>query len=268
MAKATAPADTSQPTSKIIFIHGDKGGVGKSMVAQSLADYLMSTGAKVAIVEADTRNPDVARMFSGNLPVAQTNVRSENGWMDVMDFVVQYPGYTIIVNTPAGIGEYMKEDMESFSAFLKTQATPVEMELWWVMNIQHDSVNLLNEAYTAYGKFFTRLRVVCNLHFAGGRNDPLGPFVLWHESPLKTRIEKNQGLTIPFPALHIRVVAKVLDPSKIMPFSDVLVAGVGESVGLGTAERWKLQQWVMDVKKAFEPAFSHGSIRPGVAAAE
>lgn len=266
MAKTPVPAETSQPVSKFIVIHGDKGGVGKSVVAQAMADYLMMSGVKVAIVEADTQNPDVARMFSGNLPVAQTNVRSENGWMDVMDFVVNHPGHAIIMNTPAGIGEYMKADMESFAAYLKAQALPVEMELWWVMNIQHDSVNLLNEAYKAYGKFFTRLRVVCNLHFAGGHNDPLGPFVLWHESPLKTQIEKNQGLTIPFPALHIRVVAKVLDPLKIMPFSDAVDAGVGESVGLGPAERWKLQQWLLDTKKAFEPAFA--TARPGVAIAE
>ncbi|MBP0657357.1 P-loop NTPase, partial [Mycobacterium tuberculosis] len=58
MAKATQPAETSQPVSKFIVVHGDKGGVGKSMVAQALADNLMSSGVKVAIVEADTQNPD------------------------------------------------------------------------------------------------------------------------------------------------------------------------------------------------------------------
>ncbi|HIH2745233.1 TPA: P-loop NTPase [Burkholderia lata] len=255
MAKATQPAETSQPVSKFIVVHGDKGGVGKSMVAQALADNLMSSGVKVAIVEADTQNPDVARMFSNNMPVAQTNVRSENGWMDVMDFVMKHPGYTIIMNTPAGIGEYMKSDMESFANFLKAQDMPVEMELWWVMNVQHDSVNLLNEAYKVYGQFFARVRVVCNLHYAGGDKSPLGPFVLWYESPLKTQIEKKQGLTIFFPGLHIRVVAKVLDPRKIMPFSDAVDTVVGESVGLEHSERWKLQQWLLDCKKAFEPAF-------------
>lgn len=132
---------------------------------------------------------------------------------------------------------------------------PVEMELWWVMNVQHDSVNLLNEAYKVYGQFFARVRVVCNLHYAGGDKSPLGPFVLWHESPLKTQIEKKQGLTIFFPGLHIRVVGKVLDPRKIMPFSDAVDTVVGESVGLEHSERWKLQQWLLDCKKAFEPAF-------------
>jgi Mrp family chromosome partitioning ATPase len=42
MAKATQPAETSQPVSKFIVVHGDKGGVGKSMVSQALDDNLSS----------------------------------------------------------------------------------------------------------------------------------------------------------------------------------------------------------------------------------
>lgn len=256
MAKATPSTETTNQKSRFIVIHGDKGGVGKSMVAMALADYLMNSGAKVAIVEADTQNPDVSRMFGTNLPVAQTNVRSENGWMDVMDFVMKHPGHDIIMNTPAGIGEYMKSDMESFARFLKDQDVPVEMELWWVMNIQHDSVNLLNEAHKTYGQYFSRLRVVCNLHYAGGDSKSSGPFMLWLESPLKAKIENSQGITVFFPGLHIRVVAKVLDPRKIMPFSDAYDAVAGETVGLEHSERWKLKQWLTDCKTAFAPAFT------------
>lgn len=259
MEKNATPVE-AVAASKFIIVHGDKGGVGKSMVAQALADYLMSTGVKVAIVEADTQNPDVARMFGASLPVAQTNVRTDNGWMDVMDFVMKHPGYTIIMNTPAGIGEYMKADMESFARFLKAQEITVEMELWWVMNVQHDSVNLLSEAYRVYGQYFSRLRVVCNLHYAGGDKSVHGPFVLWHESPLKAQIEKHEGLTLFFPGLHIRVVAKVLDPRRIMPFSDAVDGVVGEAVKLEHSERWKLQQWIADCQELFKPAFQPKAI--------
>lgn len=251
-AKAANP---STQATRFIIVHGDKGGVGKSMVAQAMADYLISLGVKVAIIESDTQNPDVARMYANSVPVAQTNVRSENGWMDVMDFVMKHPGHTIIMNTPAGIGEYMKADMTSFSNFLEGQDTPVEMELWWTMNVQHDSVNLLNEAYKSYGQFFARLRVVCNLHFSNGDKSTNGPFFLWNESPLRTQIEKKGGQTIHFPGLHLRVVSKLFAPGKIMPFSDAVDAVIGEVIGLEHSERWKLQQWIADCKKVFEPAF-------------
>jgi energy-coupling factor transporter ATP-binding protein EcfA2 len=252
----TANAQPDAQRTKFIVIHGDKGGVGKSTLAMAMANHLMASGQKVAIVEADTRNPDVARMYEGNVPVAKTNIRNENGWMDVMDFVMKHPGHAVILNTPAGIGESMKSDMESFGNFLQSQGTPVEMELWWVMSNNHDSVNLFNEAYRAYGQNFARVRVVCNLHFGGGDKSEHGPFVLWHESPLKTQIEKKQGLTLFLPGLHIRVVSKVLDPKKVMPFQDAVDAVVGESLALEHSERWKLQQWIADCRTdVFAPAF-------------
>lgn len=258
MAKPAQPQSQSQQVSgasRFIVMHGDKGGVGKSMVAQALADYLMNSGEKVAVIEADTRNPDVGRMFNNVLPVAQTNIRSETGWMDVVDFVMKHLGHTIIMNTPAGIGEYMTNDIGSFVNFLKGQDVSIETELWWLMNIQHDSVNLLGEAYKSYGDCFSRIRVCCNLHFAGGGALPQNSFELWNESPLKTGIENKNGMTLYFPALHIRVVKKVLDATKIMPYSDAMDVVAGEALKLETSERWKLATWIKECANVFAPAF-------------
>lgn len=258
--KNEAPITAVQPnevkeTTRFIIIHGDKGGVGKSFVAQAVADFLSNRDEKVAIIDADTRNPDVSRMFSASIPCIQANLRSGNGWMDVMDFVINHPGHTILMNTPAGIGEYMKADMESFVSFLKEQDAAVEMELWWTMNIQHDSVNLYQEAYKSYGHYFARQRVICNLHFANGDSSQQGPFFLWNESTLRTKIEKSGGKTIYFPGLHLRVVAKIFAPGVIMPFSEAMDAAVGETVGLQHSERWKLQEWLKNVSDRLAPAF-------------
>jgi NUBPL iron-transfer P-loop NTPase len=252
-----ATEEKNHPTpTKLIVVHGDKGGVGKSFVAQAIADFLYSKSEPLAIIDADTANPDVSRMFGTVVPCVQTNVRSENGWMDAMDFVLKHPGHTIVMNTPAGIGEHMEKDITSFSRFLAAQDFPVEMELWWAMNAQHDSVNLFNKAYTQYGQFFARTRVVCNLHFANGDKTAQGPFLLWNESQLRTRIENNNGMTLYFPALHIRVVAKIFVPKLIMPFADAVDAVLGEKVGLENSERWKLQQWRADVNSLLTPVLT------------
>lgn len=254
MAKVEGSVAEPVRATKIIFIHGDKGGVGKSMVAQALGDYLSAKGEKLAILEADTQNPDVSRMFNQSAPCAQTNLRNDNGWMDVMDFVMKHKGHHIIINTPAGIGQYMKDDMGSFASFLSEQSYPIELELWWVMNVQHDSVNLLNEALKAYGEYFNRLRVVCNLHFANGDRSKDGPFLLWHESPLKAKIEKADGMTLYLPGLHLRVVSKLFAPEKMLPFSDAVDVGLGETVGLGDSERWKLSAWIKECWREFDRA--------------
>lgn len=253
-----AKDEKSSKMTRLIFVHGDKGGVGKSFVAQAIVDVMDSHGESVVVIDADTANPDVSRMFGDEIPSIRTNLRTEsgNGWMDVMDFVVSHPGYAIVLNTPAGIGETIKSDIASFSAFLSKQETPVEMELWWVMNIQHDSVNLLNSAYSNYGKFFSRIRVVCNLFFSNGNKDEHGPYLLWNESALKTFLEKKNGMTIYFPGLHARVVKKLFDPEKIMPFSNASDGVLGAALDLSNSERWKLQQWRQEVEELLLPALN------------
>lgn len=241
---------------RIIVIHGDKGGVGKSMVAMAIADYVQGTGAPVAVMDADTQNPDVSRMFDGVIPVAQANLREENGWMDLTDFVTQHIGHTIILNTPAGIGEYMKAHLAEFAHYLKSLEVPAEMEMWWTMNVQHDSVNLLNEAYKNYGEHFARIRVVCNLHFANDNASEDGPFLLWFKSTLRTQLEKKGGITIPFPGLHIRVVAKLFAPGNRIPFSQAVDATLGEALDFTASERHKLQFWQVETKKLFDKAFA------------
>lgn len=239
--------------SRFIVVHGDKGGVGKSFVAQAIANNLITKGTKVAIIEADTANPDVERMFNETAPCAKTQLRSEDGWMDLMDFVVGHPGYTFIMNTPAGIGEHMQADMATFARFLSAYDVKIEMELWWTMNIQHDSVNLFSKAIDQYGHYFSRIRVVCNLHFSDGNP---APFFLWQESPLRARIEKNNGLTILFPGLNLRVVTKLYAPENIMPFAEAVDAVSGERVGLMPSEAWKLKQWLADVDAGLTLAFA------------
>jgi hypothetical protein len=261
--KSAEKTEPQKIVTRFIIVHGDKGGVGKSFVAQAIVDYLIDDAKKVTVIDTDMSNPDVARMFGNLITCNEIDIRNENGWMDVMDFVIHNPNCTIVMNTPAGIGQFMKTDLESFTSFLAEQNLNVEFELWWTMNVQHDSVNLLDYALNKYGHFFKRIRVVCNLHFANGNKSENGPFFLWNESSLRTKVEKNGGLTIFFPGLHLRVVSKLFDPKHIMSFGNAEDAALGEIVGLEHSERWKLQQWRIDIKKIFDVA-----LKPAITSAK
>ena len=43
----------------IYYVGGSKGGVGKSLMAFALIDYLASHGNKILLIESDNSNPDV-----------------------------------------------------------------------------------------------------------------------------------------------------------------------------------------------------------------
>lgn len=237
---------------RFIVSHGDKGGVGKSMIAQSIADFLYAKGSKVAVIEADTQNPDVERMFAGlGLPTLRTDLRNETGWMEIVDFVDNHPGYHFVLSTPAGIGDHMKNDIPMLARFLNDREVPVELELWWTLNLLPDSMNLFHRAYESYGKYFKRTRMVRNL-FHGNANE----FIFFNESSLPQKIAKDgNGIIIDFPALHLRVVKNIFDPEKIMPFSSAVDASLGESVGLTKSEQYKLIDWHTNVSACLAPAF-------------
>ncbi len=250
---AAASKQAANQATRIIISHGDKGGVGKSMVASAIADYLHANGEMVAIIDADTRNPDVDRMFGKYLPCAKINLRSENGWMDLMDFVESHPGHSIVMSTPAGIGEYMYIDIPRLSDFLKELKTPAEMELWWTINRQTDSVNLLGDTYKSYGTCFDRIRVVCNLYHSMGDKTA---FTIWNESPLRPKLEKVGGMTIYFPELTQRVTDELAKPEKIMPFSYAVDVGLGEAAGLSGSVLFRLKDWIKTVDECLRPALS------------
>ena len=222
------------------IVSGDKGGVGKSFTALTLIDVLVRRGKEVVVIEADTSNPDVARMYRDTLSCYYVDLATENGWMEIMDIVIKHPGCAFVMSAPAGAGTNIQTHLPSLSGFLAQHKSPLELELWWAMNPQHDSVNLLSKAIKLYGHHFQKIRVVCNLHFSDNKQDA---FFLWHESPLRTKLENDGGLTLMLEGLNLRVVTKLFDPERIMPFSEAVDVSLGEKVGLTESERYKLSSW-------------------------
>lgn len=252
-----APSVASGVCTRIIISDGGKGGVGKSMIAAAITDYLRVSGKQVALIEADTQNPDVSRMYGDRLQSIDADLRSVNGWMSVMDFIAEHPGYDIVINTPAGIGDHFKQNISRLSDFLKSLDVPTEMDLWWTLGLLPDSVNLLNVAYDSYGKHFKRIRIVRNLYNSQTLKDE-GAFIFWDESPLKSKLEKVGGLTVNFPPITTRVLGKLIAPETVMPYSEACDAGNGESLGLSHSERFSLNAWFKDVGFALEPALARG----------
>ena len=252
---ATKPVAVATPkTTRFVIILGDKGGIGKSLLCQGIGDYFYAKDKNnMVVVDADTQNADVARMFAVNVPCAEINLGNENGWMDLMDLVADHPGKTILLNTPGGIGKHFQREMDKFSAFLKKQKTPVVIEVFWAMSLVHDCVVLLEDALGKYGQHFDKVTVACNLHYSSG--DPEG-YYLWNESPLRTKLEKAGGKTMYFPALNLRVVGKLFVPSKVMPFCEAVDAGLGEAIGLTASEKARLELWVDELAEKLNKVFA------------
>lgn len=241
---STAEVPTHKPKKiRFVVVHGDKGGVGKSMTAMVLTDLLLTSDIPVAVIDADTRNPDVGRMFrESECPNIGINLRATDGWMDVIDFVHQNPDHTFILSMPAGISESMDQEFADFVRFLKGHGEKTgrgsELILWWVINLFPDSINLLQETIEHHGKDFHQVVVVRNNIF-GQPSD----FVFWNDTPLCREIEKKGGLTVDLPPLYLRIMRKLFDPKQIMPFSLACSPEMHDVIGFLPSEGFKLEAW-------------------------
>ena len=86
---------------RIFFIHGDKGGVGKTEVAKRMAAVMLQNGLPVTLVDGDNKNPGLHAAFQdGKLDVHCINVMTPTGRNALFDVIAESPG-DVLIDLPA-----------------------------------------------------------------------------------------------------------------------------------------------------------------------
>ena len=99
----------------IFYSHGDKGGVGKSLVSAVLIDYLIGIGRTPRVVEGDFKGADVAKRYASSLNVEMVNLNrsgdAERAVLQFTDVITEAGdgGEDIVVNLPASAGDTIEE---------------------------------------------------------------------------------------------------------------------------------------------------------------
>ncbi|UUZ48469.1 protein mobD [Massilia sp. B-10] len=180
----------------IWIIGGCKGGVGKSVVTVGVLDAMLAQGAAPLLVESDTSNPDVWKMYHKELPAELVDLDEADGWIDFINICDKHPDAVIVVNTAArnnrGVAAY-GETLNNTLAELDRKLITL-----WVINRQHDSLELLNDYMIALAG--SRMHVVRNGYFGAEEK-----FELYNNSKLRTQVEGAMGQSMTFPDLADRV---------------------------------------------------------------
>jgi len=176
------------------FFHGDKGGVGKSFVAQSFVDWLVTRDIAPLVIDSDMRNPDVARMFPD---VAVTvDLRKHEGWLELLSLLHESDREQVVVSLPAGIGAEMTAELPAFFDGLRELGR--DATLLWVLARTADSINLLRSATAAFDGQARAMIALKNLFFG----DP-AKFGRWNESRTRTAFEDAGGVVVDSPSCSI-----------------------------------------------------------------
>lgn len=255
MSETSKAAKKEVPVTRMCFVSGDKGGVGKSMVSTALIDYLDANGFPVMVVDADTSNPDVSRMFmSGTesiVPCKKINLKTEASWMELMDDLIEHSDHNFVISLPAGAGEFMQQYMKDLHEFVLAHKIAVHMELWWVLNKSADCVQLVETAQKSYGKYFSKIRIVLPKYW-GSETD----YDLWNKSPAKKDLEALYGNTrLAFPALHEECKTILWHPKTVMSYSSAEDPKIAKTLGMKASLHFKLTSYIKEVAACLNPIF-------------
>lgn len=181
------------------FIGGEKGGVGKSVMARVLAQYFIDRQRPFVGYDTDRSHQTLRRFYSD---YASESVVDDYASLDrIAEEMAEKPESSAVIDlaaqTFAPLAKWI-QDSDLFSIFEEME---VSFLFWHVMDGSKDSVQLLNKLFDTYGDKPQYILVLNQ-----GRS---GDFSIFEESPEKKRAEELGAQTLCLPKLHEASMKKI-----------------------------------------------------------
>lgn len=125
----------------IWLVTGNKGGVGKSIVAKSMVEWLLHKNAPITIVDGDQQTPDVASTFA-TLTSAVFDLHESTAWQRYADYLCEnkFHGH-VVTNLPDSFSNRALNFFERFAVL--TQGYGYQIKVLFVLNTLPDGLHLL-----------------------------------------------------------------------------------------------------------------------------
>ena len=128
---------------KIHFIGGEKGGVGKSLMARVLAQYLIDRGEPFIGFDTDRSHGALMRFYSGYAsPVIVDRYEALDA---IMEAAVEQPDRRILVDLAAQTHDPLVRWMDDSGVLNLADESGISIHYWHVMDTGKDSVDLLRK---------------------------------------------------------------------------------------------------------------------------
>ena len=227
----------------IHFIGGEKGGVGKSVVARVVAQYLIDKNLPFLGFDTDRSHGSLLRFYAAYAsPVVVDRYES----LDVIvEAAIENPEKRILVDLAAQTHDPLVKWMDESGVLDALGELGLSLSYWHVMDSGKDSVDLLKKLLDRFGM---RLNYVLVLNQLRGDN-----FEIFEKSGEKERALGLNARIITLKRLHEAVITKIDAGST--SFWAAKNKSETEVKGLGLLERQRVKVWL---KNAFEQIDSVG----------
>jgi hypothetical protein len=217
---------------KIHLIGGEKGGVGKSVVARVVAQYLIDKNMPFLGFDTDRSHGSLLRFYSDFAsPVVVDSYESLDA---IVEAAVEHPDKRVLVDLAAQTHDPLVKWMDD-SGVLETAAElQVSFCYWHVMDSGKDSVDLLKKLLDRFG---ARLNYVLVLNQLRGDN-----FEIFNASGEREHALSLNAQVITLKRLHEPIINKIDAGST--SFWAAKNRSVTEVKGLGLLERQRVKLWL------------------------
>jgi hypothetical protein len=226
---------------QIHLIGGEKGGVGKSVVARLLAQYFIDCSIPFTGFDADRSHGALLRFYPGYASAVLVN---EYESLDaIVEAATSQPERRILVDLAAQTGEPLMRWMDESQLLTVAPELNLNIRYWHVMDSGRDSVDLLRQLFERYQ---SRLNyVLVQNHLRGSH------FHIFDASGLAARAQEYHARIISIRRLAESTMLKIDAAS-----SSFWAASRAEdhTTGLGVLERERLNTWLQAAYAALAAA--------------
>jgi hypothetical protein len=216
----------------IHLIGGEKGGVGKSVVARVVAQYLIDRNLTFIGFDTDRSHGALLRFYT---PFASPVVVDSYESLDlIIEAAIANPEKRILVDLAAQTHAPLAKWMDESGVLEMAEEGGYSLTYWHVMDSGKDSVDLLKKLMDRFG---SRLRYVLVLNQLRGEN-----FDIFEKSGLKEQATALGAKIISLKRLHETVINKIDAGST--NFWAARNKSDNDPNGLGILERQRVKMWL------------------------
>ncbi len=216
----------------IHLIGGEKGGVGKSLVARLLAQYMIDNNIPYLGFDSDRSHGALLRFYAGYAsPVLIDSYESLDA---IVEATTDNAERRVLVDLAAQTQERLTQWMDDSQLLEVAPELGLHIRYWHVMDAGKDSVDLLKRLLDRHG---TKLNYVLVLNEIRGDD-----FRILDKSGEKERALSLGAAVVRLKRLHQVSMIKI-DASSAS-FWAVANKGDGDTSGLGLLERQRVKVWL------------------------
>jgi hypothetical protein len=218
----------------IHLLGGEKGGVGKSLVARLLAQYLIDHQIPFLGFDSDRSHGALLRFYGGYAsPVLVDDYASLDA---IVEAATEQPDRRILVDLAAQTQERLTQWMDDSQLLNVAPELGLHIRYWHVMDAGKDSVDLLKRLLDRYGD---RLQYVLVLNEVRGDD-----FRMLNVSGEKERALAQGAQVITIKRLHEATMTKIDASSS--SFWAAAHKAENDTSGLGILERQRVKYWLQN----------------------